>query len=78
MNMPGFSAEASLMPGTATKFGALRKCYYSADSLVRPQSLWACIQNCDQFCEGDIVGRCLPWCICRCRSGSPKKCGPIS
>jgi hypothetical protein len=75
MNMPGFGAEASLLPGSSSTFRGLRKRSYSAETVVQPQSLGGCIRNCDQICEGDIVGRCMPWCVCRCLGGSPKKCG---
>jgi hypothetical protein len=75
MRMPGFSAEASLLPGSPSKFRGLRQRSYSADSILQPQSHRDCILNCGQICDGDIVGRCMPWCVCRCLGGNPKKCG---
>lgn len=75
MNIPGFSAEASLLPGRPSKFRGLRKRRYSADSVVQLQSVGTCILKCNQICEGDILGRCVPWCACVCRGGNLKKCG---
>jgi hypothetical protein len=40
---------------------------------VQPALLSSCFSTCDQICAGDIVGACMPWCLCTCRGG--KHCG---
>ena len=72
MNMPGFQAEASLFSESTSRAPSLRqRCDLAAS--VQPQSLSNCLLNCDQICEGDFIGACMPWCVCRCRGG--RKCG---
>lgn len=72
MNIPGFRAEASLFSESTPRIRSLKQRYDLAAS-VQPQSIGNCLLNCEQICEGDVIGACMPWCICRCRGG--KKCG---
>jgi hypothetical protein len=60
MRMPGFEAEASLLLESTSKTRSLRQRYYLAGSSVQPQSLSNCLLNCEQICEGDIIGACVP------------------
>ncbi len=76
MRMPGFEAEASLLPESTSKARSLRQRYYFAESSVQPQSISKCLMNCEQICEGDFIGACMPSCVCRCRGG--KHCGVLS
>jgi hypothetical protein len=69
MRMPGFEAEASLSSMSTTRMRSLRQNFHSAASSVEPQ-ISKCILNCDQICEGDFIGACMPWCLCRCRGGT--------
>jgi hypothetical protein len=73
MSLPGFQAEASLSSDSIFKTLSLPQHDDFAESRVLPQSLRNYLQNCEQLCEGDIVGACRPWCVCRCRGG--KNCG---
>jgi hypothetical protein len=45
----------------------------SVASMAQPATNLRCLQMCDQICEGDIIGACMPWCVCRCHGG--KNCG---
>ena len=73
MRMPGFEAEASLPTGFQWRTAGLKDYVQSAKSIVQPALRGGCILNCEQICEGDLIGACMPWCICRCRGG--KHCG---
>ena len=74
MNMPGFTAEASLFRGIVSMTPRLRSELTSVRSGVQGAlSRTTCFSMCDQICEGDIIGACLPWCLCTCRGG--KNCG---
>ena len=73
MRMPGFEAEASLLSTSTSKTRSLRQRYDFVGSSVQPQSFSNCLLNCEQICEGDFIGACMPWCVCRCRGG--KHCG---
>ena len=70
MRMPGFEAEASLLSESTTKTWSLKQRHYLEGSSVQPQLSRNCLLNCDQICEGDFIGACMPWCLCRCRGGS--------
>jgi hypothetical protein len=73
MSMPGFQAEASLSrsPGWITT--RLNNQSEPVESRVQPATLKSCISNCEEVCEGDVIGACMPWCLCRCHGG--KNCG---
>ena len=74
MSIPGFTAEASLLKGMGSRFSRFRNESASVASGVQaafPRA--SCFSMCDQICEGDIIGACLPWCLCRCHGG--KNCG---
>ena len=73
MSMPGFEAEASLFSKSTSISWSQRQRYYFAGSSVQLQLLSNCLLDCEEFCEGDIIGACMPWCVCRCRGG--KHCG---
>jgi len=72
MRMPGFGAEGSLFVGSRWATGP-GKYLERLGSTVQPARISGCLQNCEQICEGDIVGACMPWCICRCHGG--RNCG---
>jgi hypothetical protein len=76
MSMPGFEAEASLFSKSSSINRSQRQRYYFAGSSVQPQLLSNCLLYCEEICEGDIIGACMPSCVCRCRGG--KHCGPLS
>ena len=69
MSMPGFTAEASLFKGVTPMTARFRDEVTSFTSGVQPASL-ACIRNCEVICAGDILGDCIPWCLCKCRGGT--------
>jgi hypothetical protein len=73
MRMPGFEAEASLSTGSQWRIAGLKNYVESVESMVKPELNLRCFQMCEQVCEGDFIGACLPWCICRCNGG--KNCG---
>ena len=73
MRIPGFEAEASLLSKSISKTRSLRQRYNLAGSSVQPQLFRNCFLNCEQICEGDFIGACMPWCVCRCRGRS--NCG---
>jgi hypothetical protein len=73
MRIPGFEAEACLSSTGTLKARSLQKRYYLTGSSVQPQLFSKCLLNCEQICEGDFIGACMPWCLCRCRGG--KHCG---
>jgi hypothetical protein len=73
MRMPGFEAEASLSNGSQRRTVGPRNYQEPAESSVQPALLRGCLLNCEQICEGDFIGACLPWCVCRCHGG--KNCG---
>jgi hypothetical protein len=73
MRTPGFEAEASLFSESLWATVASRTYMEPLESRVQPASISSCFQNCDQICEGDPFGRCMPWCICRCHGG--RHCG---
>ena len=73
MRMPGFEAEASLSKGFQWRSADSRNYATLAKSMVQPALLRGCLLNCEQVCEGDLIGACMPWCICRCHGG--KHCG---
>ena len=74
MSMPGFTAEASLFKGIVSMTSRFRRDLMSVASGVQPALRKpSCFSMCDQICEGDIIGACLPWCLCTCRGG--KNCG---
>ena len=72
MTMPGFQAEASLYTGGQWRAASRYNYADPGASLVQP-AIPRCLLNCDQICEGDIIGACMPWCVCRCRGG--RNCG---
>jgi hypothetical protein len=73
MRMPGFGAEASLFVGSRWATVVPGNNLEPLASTVQPARISGCLQTCDQICEGDIIGACMPWCICRCHGGS--NCG---
>ena len=73
MSTPGFTAEASLSFETASRARHTGEGQFLAVSGVQPQSLRSCILSCDEICAGDLIGACMPWCLCRCRGG--RNCG---
>ena len=74
MTIPGFTAEASLFAGMHSRLSRFRNESASLASGVRPAlPRTSCFSTCDQICAGDIIGACLPWCLCECHGG--KNCG---
>jgi len=74
MRTPGFEAEASLFVRSRWATIALGNYLEPLESRVQPATrISGCLQNCDQICEGDFIGACMPWCICRCHGG--RHCG---
>jgi hypothetical protein len=73
MTIPGFTAEASLSNGAVPMASRFRHELTSAASGLQPALLSSCFSTCDQICAGDIIGACMPWCLCRCHGG--KNCG---
>jgi hypothetical protein len=70
MNMPGFAAEASLY-GTSEFYQiSTRNIFVEAEGTVRPARRGFPCSQCDQICEGDFIGACMPWCLCACRGGT--------
>ena len=72
MSIPGFEAEASLSRSLGWRTTRFYNESESVESRVQP-ALNQCFLNCDQICEGDFIGACMPWCICRCHGG--RQCG---
>jgi hypothetical protein len=69
MRMPGFEAEASLSTGFWWKMGWSKYNVDSVESVVQPARGFPC-RECDQICAGDLIGACMPWCLCACRGGT--------
>ena len=68
VNMPGFTAEASLAKtGERYRMFVTRNAEFAA-SVVQP-ARFPC-SSCEDICAGDIIGQCLPWCFCACRGGT--------
>lgn len=70
MNLPAFTAEASLYRSNRT--------YHLATSLVLPTAtvqpaLGSCFRRCAQWCLPDDVA-CLDCCMCVCAGGHPNRC----
>ena len=70
MTMPGFEAEASLSKGSRWRTADSGNYPAVGSSIVQPAQLRGCFLNCEQICEGDLVGACMPWCLCRCHGGT--------
>ncbi len=69
MNLPRFTAESSLYSTSVNYFGG--GALLQGKSIVQP-ALFTC-RDCVDICEGDLIGACMPWCLCRCHGG--KHCG---
>jgi hypothetical protein len=71
MTIPGFTAEASLFKGVDPRPSRFRYELACVASGVQPAlARTSCFSTCDQICEGDIIGACMPWCLCRCHGGT--------
>jgi hypothetical protein len=71
MTMPGFEAEASLFIGSHWRTVGSEYDVEASQTKVQP-ALLRC-RDCVDICEGDFIGACMPWCLCRCHGG--KHCG---
>jgi hypothetical protein len=59
MRMLGFEAEASRSCGWQLRNLGRRN--YQEPVELQPALLRGCLLNCEQICEGNLIGACMPW-----------------